>query len=274
MEALKRQQLWAFFALTLAIGWYPWYAGSGGIFLPAPTLAALLVVGLVQGRRGMSTILRRMLRWRVDWRWYALVLLLPAALYLGAVGIHVTLGGAAPEFTLVTQSPQQILLVFVAFALPWQSSASMEEIGFRGYALARHQERWGPLLGTLVLGVFFGAWFLPEFVRPDTPQHSMGGLRFYPWYILTEVGWSLIMTWVYNRTDQSALISGYLFHVAFNAWALMLLTDAVPGEDFPLFDTTLFVIAAVVVTLFSLVIVLRTGGRLGYSPNADGPISQ
>ena len=271
VESLKRQQLWAFFALTLLIGWFPWYTGSGGIFLPAPTLAAFLIAGLAQGRQGMAAILRRMLRWRVGWQWYAFVLLVPAALYVLAVGIHVVLGGRAPAFALVTQDPHRILLVFVAFALPWQSSAFMEEVGFRGYALAGHQEKWGPLVGTLILGVFFGAWFLPEFARPDTPQYAMGGIGFYPWYVLTEVGWSLIMTWVYNRTNKSALVSGYLFHVAFNAWALVLLTDAIPGEGFPPFDATLFVITALVVTLFGLLIVLRTGGRLGYELNRGEP---
>lgn len=271
MRSLKRQQLWAFFALTLLIGWFPWYTGSGGIFLPAPTLAAFLVAGLAQGRQGMAAILRRMLHWRVGWQWYAFVLLVPAALCVSAVGIHVVLGGRAPEFALVVQQPHRILLVFVAFALPWQSSAFLEEIGFRGYALAAHQEKWGPLVGTLILGVFFGAWFLPEFLRPDTPQYAMGGIGFYPWYVLTEVGWSLLMTWVYNRTNQSALVSGYLFHVAFNAWALVLLTDAVPGQGFPAFDTPLFIIAALVVAFFGLLIVLRTGGRLGYELNREEP---
>ena len=57
-------------------------------------------------------------------------------------------------------------MTFVFYLLPWQSSAFLEEIGFRGYAQEKSQQKWGPLVGTLVLGAFFGAWLLPEFLRP------------------------------------------------------------------------------------------------------------
>jgi membrane protease YdiL (CAAX protease family) len=267
---LSRYPLWAFFVLTLVIGWFPWYTGYGSVFLPAPTVAAFVVAGLAGGKRGVLPILQRMARWRVNVGWYAFVLFVPAGICLLAVGAHVLLGGAPPSFSMLINDQHRIVLVFIAFSLPWQSSAFMEEIGFRGYALALHQKEWGPLVGTLILGTFFGAWLLPEFTRPDSVQHAMGGLRFYPWFVLTEIGWSLIMTWVYNRTAGSALVSGYLFHVAFNAWTLMLLTDAVPGESLPPFDGTLFIINTFVVLVFALVIVLRTGGRLArISPRAQ-----
>jgi membrane protease YdiL (CAAX protease family) len=266
LKSFEQHQLWAFFALTLLIGWYPWYTGSGGVFLPGPTVAAFIVTGLFQGREGMGRIVKRMLHWRVGWRWYGFILLAPAVIYGAAVLVHVALGGAAPQFEILRTDPIMVLMVFLAFGLPWQSSAFMEEIGFRGYALAEHQSKWGPLVGTLILGFFFGAWFLPEFTRPVTPQAAMGGMSFYPWFILTEIGWSLIMTWVYNRTNGSALVSGYLFHVTFNAWALMLLTDAIPGEGFPAFDTTLWLITAVVVALGGLLLAVGSGGRLGYEP--------
>ena len=78
--------------------------------------------------------------------------------------------------------------------------------------------------------------------------------------------------WVYNRTGGSALVSGDLLHVTMNAGAPLLLTDAVPGEGFPPFDTTLFVIGAVVVALFGLAFVVRTGGRLGYEPRSEATV--
>jgi membrane protease YdiL (CAAX protease family) len=178
------------------------------------------------------------------------------------------LGGRAPQFPLLRQNQHLILLTFVFYLLPWQSSAFLEEVGLRGYAQEQVQSRWGPTIGTLVLGAFFGAWLLPEFLRPDSNQYAMGGLSFYPWFILTEIGWSVIMAWVYNKTVKSALIAGYLFHTAFNVWPFVLLTDAVPGQDLPAFDTTLFVVNAVVVALAAAVLVVATKGRLGYTADA------
>jgi membrane protease YdiL (CAAX protease family) len=233
------------------------------VIIAAPTLAGLLVALLAGGKEGLLAVLRRMIRVRAGVRWYAFILFVPVLTSLAAVGVHVLLGGTAPGFPLFRQNQHLILLTFVFYLLPWQSSAFLEEVGLRGYAQEEVQSKWGPLGGTLLLGTFFGAWLLPEFLRPGSAQHAMGGLAFYPWFILTEIGWSVLMAWVYNRTNKSALIAGYLFHAAFNVWPFLLLTNAVPGEALPAFDTRLFVVNAVVVALAGALVVVVTRGRLG-----------
>ena len=264
MKALiKKHQISIFFAVTLIIGWFPWYTGRGSLIIAAPSIAALIVAFLADGWEGIADILRRLGRWRANWRWYVFVLFSPAVLYIVAVGVHVLLGGTAPQFPLFRANQYLILITFLFFLLPWQSSAFLEEIGFRGYALEKLQNKWGPLVGTLILGAFFGAWLLPEFFQPDSFQSSMGGMRFFPWFILTEIGWSLLMTWAYNHTGKSSLIAGYLFHTAFNTWPLVMLTNAIPGEPLPVFDSTLFIVAGVIVALAGVALVVATKGKLG-----------
>ena len=260
---VKRFQIPLFCALTLLIGWLPWYTGRGGLIIVAPTLAGLIVAFAAEGKEGLLAVLRRMIAWRAGLRWYLFILLAPVLTSLAAVGVHVLLGGTAPQFPLFRENQHLILLSFVFYLLPWQSSAFLEEIGLRGYAQEQVQNKWGPLGGTLLLGFFFGAWLLPEFLSPDSAQYAMGGLGFYPWFILTEIGWSVLMAWVYNKTNKSALIAGYLFHTAFNVWPFVLLTNAVPGETFTAFDTRLFVVNAVVVALAAAVLAVATRGRLG-----------
>jgi membrane protease YdiL (CAAX protease family) len=262
---IKQNQISIFFVLTLIIGWFPWYTGRGSIIIAAPLLAALTVAFLADGWEGILDILRRLGRWRANWRWYVFILFSPAVLYFLAVGGHVLLGGTAPQFLLLRENQQLILMAFIFFLLPWQSSAFLEEIGFRGYALEKLQNKFGPLVGTLILGTFFGAWLLPEFFQPDSFQFSMGGLRFFPWFILAEIGWSILMTWTYNNTGKSSLIAGYLFHTAFNTWSLVLLTNAIPGEPTPSFDLTLFIVASVAVALAGVAVVVATKGNLGFA---------
>jgi membrane protease YdiL (CAAX protease family) len=266
---IKRYQISIFFVVTLLIGWLPWYTGRGSLIIAAPSIAALIVAFLADGWTGILDILRRLGRWKANWRWYVFVLFSPVVLYFLTVGVHVLLGGTAPQFPLLRENQQMVLMVFVFFLLPWQSSAFLEEIGFRGYALEKLQNKLGPLAGTLILGTFFGAWLLPEFFQPGSFQHSMGGLRFYPWFILTEIGWSILMTWAYNNTNKSSLIAGYLFHTAFNTWSLVLLTNAIPGELPPAFDTTLFIVASVVVALAGVAVLVATKGQLGFNPESE-----
>jgi membrane protease YdiL (CAAX protease family) len=263
---LKRYQIVFYFALTLLIGWLPWYTGRGSLFIFAPTLAALIMAVLVDGTDGVLEVLRRIVRWRANLWWYLVALLSPAVLYCVTVGIHVLLGGDAPGFPMFRENQHLLVLTFVFFLLPWQSSAFLEEVGFRGYALEELQNKVGPMVGTLILGAFFGAWLLPEFFQADTAQAAMGGVGFYPWFILTEIGWSVLMTWVYNNTNKSSLIAGYLFHTAFNFWPMVLLTNAIPGQPMPQFDTTLFAIAALVVALAAVLLLIRTKGQLGFQP--------
>jgi membrane protease YdiL (CAAX protease family) len=266
---IKQNQISIFFVVTLLIGWLPWYTGRGSIIIAAPSIAALIVAFLADGRNGVLDIFRRLGRWRANWRWYVFILFSPAVLYFLAVGVHVLLGGTAPQFPLLRENQQLILMVFIFFLLPWQSSAFLEEIGFRGYALEKLQNNYGPLVGTLILGAFFGAWLLPEFFQPGSFQYSMGGLRFYPWFILTEIGWSILMTWTYNHTNKSSLIAGYLFHTAFNTWSLVLLTNAIPGEPSPAFDTALFIVTSVIVALAGVVVLVVTKGKLGFNDDME-----
>ena len=266
---IKQNQISIFFVVTLLIGWLPWYTGRGSIIIAAPSIAALIVAFLADGWNGVLDIFRRLWRWRANWRWYVFILFSPAALYLIAAACHVLLGGATPQFPLFRENQQLILMVFIFFLLPWQSSAFLEEIGFRGFALEKLQNKLGPLVGTLILGAFFGAWLLPEFFQPGSFQYSMGGLRFYPWFILTEIGWSILMTWVYNHTNKSSLIAGYLFHTAFNTWSLVLLTNAIPGEPSSAFDTTLFIVASVIVALAGAVVLVVTKGKLGFNDGME-----
>ena len=262
---LQKQQAIFFFALTLIIGWFPWYVGRGGVMFAAPLLAGFLMAFLASGWEGVRSVLRRVFRWRANAGWYLTVLISPAILYLVAVGVHTFTGGSSPGFPMFRENQGLLVLTFVYFLLPWQSSAFLEEVGFRGYALEELQEKYGPLIGTLILGIFFGGWLLPEFLREGSAQAAMGGMVFFPWFVLQEIGWSYLMTYVYNNAKKSALIAGYLFHAAFNFWSMVLLTNAMPGAELEGFDVNLFVLSSVVVALAALILVLTTKGRIGYS---------
>src|ERR1051326_8609659 len=99
---IQRHQLIAFYVLAFAISWIGILVVIGGPanfpgtaeqisqrFLPVmlawlagPSIASILMTGIVSGRAGYRQLLARLLRWRVGIRWYAIALLTAPLVYI------------------------------------------------------------------------------------------------------------------------------------------------------------------------------------------------
>src|SRR5215212_4193903 len=90
--------------LVLAYGltWVVWVPRAAGAPLGTvamawtwvPAIAALLAAALTGGRAAVRELGSRLVRWRVGWQWYLVVILGPAVFSLVVAGIYVMLGGA------------------------------------------------------------------------------------------------------------------------------------------------------------------------------------
>ena len=100
MALVKRHPLLTYFVLAYGLTWpvIPLVSVSPLLGIPAlfgPTLAAIIVVTLTQGKTGLKDLLSRLVRWRVGMRWYAVALDLPVILALTTAGAYLLLGGSA-----------------------------------------------------------------------------------------------------------------------------------------------------------------------------------
>jgi len=171
----------------------------------APSLAALLVTVRTEGRHGVGTLVCGVIKWRVALRWYlfaasytVIVKLTVAVLYRVAVGVW-------PHFDA---EPHYMIPFAILFSTPFQAG---EEIGWRGYALARLAERFGLSRASVVLGVIWGCWHLPQFFirEADTYRQSF-------WvFVLGVTALSVILAWLWERTGGSLLLT-MLLHAAWN----------------------------------------------------------
>ena len=75
MRLVRRYELVIFFALTYLIAWSTIPFGSFLAF--APLVSALIVVFIAEGLPGLARLGRRLIRWRVNWIWYAAAIALP-----------------------------------------------------------------------------------------------------------------------------------------------------------------------------------------------------
>lgn len=245
-----------FFLVTFAFSWACWIplavTGVESQFLDVagrfgPLVAALLLTGFVDGRAGLAKLLRGMLIWRVHPGWYAFAFLATAAIVLAAIGINVALGGQTPQFN----DPAQLYLVIPVFLYVLVLSVAGEETGWRGYALPRLQERWGPLWASLAIGIVWGVWHLPLFWMPGNFHADIPiGL-----FVLQDVGLAVVLTWLFNRTGGSLLLV-HLFHAASNTTlgVLPVLPQDTGGDVRPLW------IAVVLLCAFAAALAFASRG--------------
>ena len=103
---LLRYPIVSYFIMSFAIAWSVWIPvgmlvaePSVAVVLPgawAPTIAAVLLTAVTEGRSGVRKLLSGLLKWRAGIRWYLFAILGGTAIAFFAIGIHVLLGGSTP----------------------------------------------------------------------------------------------------------------------------------------------------------------------------------
>lgn len=185
------------------IGWEIPGAGTWGLF--GSSIAAFLVLGLTEGWPAMKQQVLFMTKVRIGWTWLLMAIVGPAALSLIAMFVGFASGDAlsfGKDLTL-----QMAPLYFVGQAV---TMLLTEEPGWRGFALPRLQERYGPLNGSLILGLLWGCWHLPLFLIPGRPQATMPFVGF----LIAATAATILMTWFQNKTHSG--FTAVLFHAAMN----------------------------------------------------------
>lgn len=213
---MKDKPLLSFFVLTFAITWglalllltfgealariFGPLSPQNPIFILAvfsPSISALIITGVTEGRDGLLRLLAKLVAWRVGLLYYLLVLLGLPLLGVLAGAIN----GSLQPFSLGA------MLAFI-IADPGPLG---EELGWRGFALPRLLEKHSVLKAGLILGAIWGVWHLPAFAFSGLGQSSLA----LPIFLLAAVVLSVLATWLYRATSGSVLIS-ILLHMMVN----------------------------------------------------------
>jgi len=251
---LRKNPVPAFFLLTFAIAWSFWL--PLGFLVPenpllslpgawAPTISALTLIGLTEGKDGVRKFLKRLLHWRVGLRWYLVVLFGIAFIAYLAIGAGTLFGIPAPGLSLPSGLPRDALPGFlpVIFLINiFVGGPLAEDIGWRGYILPKMREGMTALHASLIIGFIWAIWHLPYFIFPAW-RSAVGDVPFF-WFTLLTTSWSVLFAWVYVNTES--ILMPVLFHAAINT---TLGTLGVLGQNngdlVPLMFNTLFTWIAV-----------------------------
>jgi membrane protease YdiL (CAAX protease family) len=166
-------------------------AALGGF---GPLVAALLCARVEPGGPGVRGLLRRYRIWRVGVAWYAIALGLLPALYVVGVAVYGVAGGDSAGLWFFP--PENAQHVSAMFLMPM-----VEEIGWRGFALPRLQQRYTALQASLLLGVVWALWHVMMFILQDVPSET------FTIALADIVVGSVFFSWIYNHTRGSLLLA-------------------------------------------------------------------
>jgi membrane protease YdiL (CAAX protease family) len=220
----------------------------------APSIAAVIVSGVIAGRAGVRDLLRRFLVWRVGFRWYSVAFFLLAAVILGGIGLHVLFGGVIPVIPAAGAPLWKVLLVFLATVL-FGFLINTEEVAWRGFALPRLQARYGVLAACILLVIPESMLHLPYFWNRDIDFYQTVGMF---WFTAFSVAAVFIYTFVFNKTKGSLLLVT-IMHASQNAWANLLSDNTARPFQF----------TVALMWMIALALIFVTKGQLGYEPEAQ-----
>jgi uncharacterized protein len=216
---VRRYELVIFFALSYLIAWSTLPFGSFLAF--SPLVSAIVVILIAEGLPGLARLGRRLIRWRVNWIWYAAAIGLPLVVHAVAVGLNLAAGAPAPSLTQF-QPWYAVLLVFGLGMVNPTEGPLGEEPAWRGFAQPRLQSRWSPLASAALLGLLATIWHLPLVFMP---QFDLS---------LPDIATTLLVTfwyaWLFNRTGGSVLLT-LIAHVTEGSVNVKALWLAGPSAD-------------------------------------------
>jgi uncharacterized protein len=216
---VRRYELVIFFALSYLIAWSTLPFGSFLAF--APIVSAIVVVLIAEGLPGLAQLGRRLIRWRVNWIWYAAAIGLPLLVHAVAISLNMAAGALAPSLSQF-QPWYSVLLLFGLRMVNFTDGPLGEEPAWRGFAQPRLQSRWSPLASAALLGVLITGWHLPLVFMP---QFDLGLPD-----ILTTVVVTFWYAWLFNRTGGSVLLP-LIAHVTEGCINTQALWPAGPDAD-------------------------------------------
>ena len=217
------KRLTVYFLLSYLISWLIWlplYAPAIGLgtmpVLPyhhaigafGPFLAAIITTALFD-RKALPALLNKCFSLG-NIVMLQVALFAPFLIAIAAITIVGLFGGGSFDFSSIGTSnefPGWGLLMFTVYNI--FTFGYGEEIGWRGYALPRLQQRFTAFTSSLILTVFWALWHLPLFLyRPGYVSMDMAGMI---GWLLSLLTGSILLTWLFNTSRGSVLVCA-LFH--------------------------------------------------------------
>jgi membrane protease YdiL (CAAX protease family) len=252
-------QAYVFFGLTLCLSWFVFWGPLAVLRVttisfvdqsrgPAwaivlfvvggfvPSLVAIALTALWEGRLGLSGLFRRVVQFRLGLRWYAAIIGTVAVGTAAQIAVVYALGGTFDWGVFVAQLGSVLPLLVLG--------PLSEELGWRGYALDKLQTRGTALVSSVIVGAVWALWHLPLFYMVGSSQ-SVLDLPFLG-FAVGVIALSILYTWFYNNTGRS-IWSAIFFHWVYTFAAQVMASGITRTSAYNWLEYVPYVLIALVV---------------------------
>jgi membrane protease YdiL (CAAX protease family) len=271
-QALARHPLLNYFLLAYAISWIlsiPFILSEWGLIAGdqkiwfvlkgfGPFISAYILSWAIAGKGGMKRLREQMRKRKAAWPWFMLVIMVIPLLLIAGILVQpgTTAGFKGLSPVLLASYPLTYAAVFFG------GGPLGEEPGWRGFALPRLQQKFGALVGTLILGVLWTCWHLPDFLTsaqgggPGTGISAF--MQNFPIFLALVMSFAVLLTWIYNKNNGNIFLA-LLAHASINTPQVALV------PLFPAVTTTSLNLAALIgYGIPAVLLLFITKGKLGY----------
>jgi membrane protease YdiL (CAAX protease family) len=204
----------------------------------SPSVVAIVLTWKGEGKASLNQFLKRVIQFKIGWRWYLAVIAVVILPTLGQLLIIRLLGQVFDFKGFITQLGSFIPLILIG--------PLSEELGWRGYALGRLQTKWNALVSSIVVGILWALWHLPLFFMVGTSQHE---LHFsFISFLVGLIALSILFTWLNNNTGSS-IWTAVLFHWLFTYAAQVVASYVTRSPVYNWLEYSPYVLAALVVAV-------------------------
>jgi membrane protease YdiL (CAAX protease family) len=197
------------------------HASSSVRYDLAVGLLAMIPAWILSGASSRDPGVRELLQTLVhpsNWRWQAVAFFFfPVVLLVPAAVVHFFHG------TIVRPEPRSTIWLSAAFGgvsflKNLLFTAALEEPGWRGFLLPRLQQRFSPLMASLLVWLPWALWHAPLDFSGGIGRSWMSYLQIRVIFFLPV---AILLTWLYNRSGGNLLCVA-IFHAAMNTFPFVL----------------------------------------------------
>ncbi len=257
---IRAHPVGTYYIVTLLISWGGLVFVLGGLdqispyqvntsFLPlylmtvaGPCVAGILLTGLYDGVKGYREFLSRLIKWRVETKWYVAALFIaPFTVFTALFALSLFSPVFQPGILSSAENP-----VASSFGLPGASKIELflfvvmlglfnglvEELGWTGFVAPRLRSNHSLITaGALNLGFMWGLW---HFLSNYLGSANEAGTLTVPLYLVITLfsflpPFRIIMLWVYKHTES--LLIAILMHASLDVFWILSMPAVLTGHQ-------------------------------------------